>query len=64
MQRFLNILRHTKTSLTGNDLLQMGIKKSPLIGSILDSIRNARLNGSVTNKRQEIDFVKANYINN
>tara|TARA_B100000029_G_C17230636_1_gene835191 strand:- start:174 stop:326 length:153 start_codon:yes stop_codon:yes gene_type:complete len=49
--------------LTGNDILNMGIINGPLIGSILEALRDARLQGLIGSKQEEIDFVTKNYIN-
>ncbi len=61
--RFVNTLRNIKPMLTGNDILNMGIINGPLIGSILEALRDARLQGLIGSKQEEIDFVTKNYIN-
>lgn len=62
LMRFVSTLRHVKPIITGNEILNMGIVKSPLIGTILDSIRDARLDGLITQKQEEVDFVINNYL--
>lgn len=54
---FLSKLRYVKPSLTGKDLTRMGVVPGPHIKEILDLLRNARLDGKVTSKREEEELV-------
>jgi len=58
IQLFLNKLRYVKSTLTGNDLIRMGITPGPQIKEILNLLHEARLDGKVTNKQDEVELVK------
>ena len=58
IQLFLNKLRYVKSALTGNDLKKMGIAPGPRIKEILNLLHEARLDGKVTSKQDEVDLVK------
>lgn len=53
VELYLNILRHVKPALSGEDLKQMGIAEGPAIKKILASLREARLDGTVNSKAEE-----------
>jgi tRNA nucleotidyltransferase (CCA-adding enzyme) len=55
---FLNRLKDIKVSLTGDDLIRMGIAPGPQIKEILDLLHKARLNGKITTRQQEEEVVK------
>jgi len=55
---FLNRLRYIQVSLTGEDLIRMGIAPGPQIGEILDLLHKARLNGKITTRHDEEEVVK------
>jgi len=50
---FLDKLRFTKTMLTGDDLIEMGIAPGPRIKEILDKLLDARLDGRVKTREDE-----------
>jgi len=50
--------RHEVTFLNGAGLKKMGYKPGPLFSEILDALLDARLNGAVHTKEDEIDFVR------
>jgi tRNA nucleotidyltransferase (CCA-adding enzyme) len=50
--------QHVKPSLTGADLKALGLKPGPLYKKILDRLRDARLNGTVTTEADERALVK------
>ncbi len=54
-------LKHMKPQLRGRDLVDMGFKPGPVFGKILESVLEARLNGLVTSKEDEIEFVKERF---
>jgi len=58
LKLFQDELRYVKPTLTGNDLLRMGIPPGPEIKDILDRLHEARLDGKVASKQGEIDLVK------
>jgi len=58
IQLFLDKLRYVKPTLTGNNLQKMGIAPGPRMKEILQRLHEARLNGKVTNKRDEVKLVE------
>ncbi len=57
IQLFLKKLRYVKTSLTGDDLIKMGIEPGPRIKEVLERLRDARLDGEIITKDMEISTV-------
>ena len=58
LQLFLDKLRYVKPILTGDDLLKMGIAPGPHLKEILQLLHDARLDGKVTSRQDEVDLVK------
>ncbi|GAI14624.1 unnamed protein product [marine sediment metagenome] len=58
IQLFLKKLRYVKPALTGNDLQKMGITPGPHIKEILNLLHEARLDGKVTSKQEEVELVE------
>jgi len=58
LKLFRDKLRYVKSTLTGNDLINMGIPPGPKIKEILGRLHEARLDSKVTSKQGEIDLVK------
>ena len=57
LERYVNELRYVKPSLTGDDLLLLGVPEGPLVGEALEMLRQARLEGHAPTRRDEIDLV-------
>ena len=55
---FLCKLRYVKPALTGDDLQKMGVAPGPRIKEILNLLRNARLDGEVSSKKEEEELVR------
>ena len=55
---YLTHLRNVKVDLTGEDLKALGIPTGPLYKKILAEILNAKLDGKVKSRDEEIQFVK------
>lgn len=55
---FLHKLRYVKPALTGEDLVRMGVTPGPRIGEILNLLRNARLDGKVSSRKEEAELVE------
>jgi tRNA nucleotidyltransferase (CCA-adding enzyme) len=55
---FLNRLNNIQVSLTGDDLIQMGIAPGPQIKEILDLLHKAKLNGKITTRQDEEEVIK------
>lgn len=56
---FLAEGRGHRPILTGDDLLALGVPKGPAVGALLDRLRDARLDGTVTTRDEEIAVVKS-----
>lgn len=50
--------------LTGQDVLDLGFRPGPLIGSILEGLRNARLDGDIETRDEEIEWIRASFPGN
>lgn len=59
---FLAKLRYIRPTLTGNDLISMGIAQGPRIKEILNRLHDARLDGKVKSKQGEEEMVKESRI--
>jgi len=55
---FLNKLRYIKPALNGEDLQRMGVAAGPRIKEILNLLREARLDGKVSSKKDEEGLVE------
>lgn len=55
---YLTTLRYVKPSLSGKDLLSMGVIQGPQVGKILRELKAAMIEGRVTNRQQEIRVAK------
>jgi len=55
---FLNRLKDVQVSLTGDDLIQMGIAPGPQIKEILDLLHQAKLNGKIATRHDEEEVIK------
>jgi len=60
---FFTKLKGTKVSLNGRELITMGHKPGLLFKEIFDSILEAKLDGDVSTKEDEIEFVKERFGN-
>ena len=58
LQLFLSKLRYTNPTLTGNDLQDTGIPRGPKIKRILGLLHEARLDGKVSDKKEEVELVQ------
>jgi tRNA nucleotidyltransferase (CCA-adding enzyme) len=57
-QLYLDELRYVKTSLNGDDLISLGIKQGPSIKLLLGLLLDARLDGEVTSREDEVRLLK------
>ena len=62
IELYLNVLRHVQTSLNGGDLKRMGIPEGPKIKEVLHNLREAKLDGRVSNKKEEEEMVRGQRI--
>ena len=52
--RFLDVTRHVKLAIGGEDLLELGFEASPEMGEVLRSVLHLRLNGVVRSRDEEL----------
>lgn len=57
-KRYLDKLRHIKISVTGEDLLSLGIQPSPKYQEIFDEVLKAKLENPNMTKEDELEIVK------
>ncbi|MBI4299472.1 MAG: CCA tRNA nucleotidyltransferase [Chloroflexi bacterium] len=55
---YLNQLRFIKPLLGGRELIRMGVPQGPLVGKLLEELHAARLNGRVSNRDDEEEWVR------
>jgi tRNA nucleotidyltransferase (CCA-adding enzyme) len=55
-------LQHARVHLTGNDLKQLGIVPGKSYRRILDCLQDAVLNGQVSGRADELNFVRRNFL--
>ncbi len=53
--------KHIRPQIRGKDLLNMGFKPGPIFGKILEAVHEAKLNGIVKSKEDEIEFVRERF---
>jgi tRNA nucleotidyltransferase (CCA-adding enzyme) len=58
---FVTHLRHYKTHIQGADLKKMGYKTGPIFKTILNHLLEAKLDGEVESREDEIEFIRQNY---
>jgi tRNA nucleotidyltransferase/poly(A) polymerase len=46
---------------TGSDLLGLGFQEGPLVGEILDEIREKQISGEISDTKQALTFIQATY---
>ncbi|MCF7936378.1 MAG: CBS domain-containing protein [Synergistales bacterium] len=56
---YLTQLHRTRPMLTGGDILEFGVPSGPEVGRLLEGLLNARLDGDVVTREDEIDWVLA-----
>lgn len=58
IELYLNVLKYVRPSLKGEDINKLGIKSGPKIKEVLDSLLEAKLDGTVNNRREEEEMVR------
>ena len=51
-----------KTKLTGDDLIGMGIEPGPIFQDVFKVLRDARVNGQVVSRDEEVILVKSKFL--
>jgi tRNA nucleotidyltransferase (CCA-adding enzyme) len=62
IQRYLVKLRNVKVEMTGNDLIDLGVKQGPAIGKVLAALLDARLDGLIDDREGELRFARENFL--
>jgi tRNA nucleotidyltransferase (CCA-adding enzyme) len=57
IELYLNVLRHVNPAIHGEGLKRMGIPEGPRMKQILHLLRQARLDGRVTSRKEEMEMV-------
>jgi hypothetical protein len=55
---YMTQLRHVLPSISGSDLLELGVGRGPDIGKILSAVRMEKLDGRLVTKEEELGFAK------
>lgn len=55
---YMNYLRHIRPTLTGDDILDMGIPPGPMVGDILASLHRGKMDGELISRQDEVDMVR------
>ena len=58
ISNYFTRLRHTQPSVTGKDLIKMGLEPGPNFKEILQAVLDAKLNGRLKTRNDELGFVK------
>ncbi|HUV91411.1 MAG TPA: CBS domain-containing protein [Anaerolineae bacterium] len=58
LERYQSEWRRVETALTGDDLRAMGLKPGPLFRELLGALREARLDGRVRTREEEVGMVE------
>ncbi|MEA1963852.1 MAG: CBS domain-containing protein, partial [Candidatus Aerophobetes bacterium] len=58
---FLSRLEGVKTKVDGDDLKRIGYKPSPEFKEILEEVKKVKLDGLLTTKKEEIDYIKSKF---
>ena len=57
LDQYLGTLLHVRPEINGNDLLGAGVPEGPEVGIMLDEVLRARMDGIVSTKEEELEFV-------
>jgi tRNA nucleotidyltransferase (CCA-adding enzyme) len=58
ISHFFTDLRRTQLSLKGRDLKKMGLKPGPVYRQVMEAVLDARLDGKLKSKKDEIEFAR------
>ena len=58
LELYLSKLKQIKTSLNGKDLISLGVAEGPRVGQILGELRNARIEGNIAGREDELAMVR------
>ena len=57
IELYLSKLQNIKTALSGRDLVALGVPPGPQVKRLLDGLLDARLNGQISTRREEEEWV-------
>jgi tRNA nucleotidyltransferase (CCA-adding enzyme) len=58
ISHFFTDLRRTRLSLKGSDLKKMGLKPGPVYRQVMEAVLDAKLDGTLKSKKDEIEFAR------
>jgi tRNA nucleotidyltransferase (CCA-adding enzyme) len=58
LRRYITDLRHRTLSVSGDDLLAMGMKKGPAVGRLLERLREMRVKETIQGRDQELSAAR------
>jgi tRNA nucleotidyltransferase (CCA-adding enzyme) len=58
ISHYFTDLRRTKLSIKGRDLKQMGLKPGPVYRQVMEAVLDARLDGALKSKKDEVEFAR------
>ena len=58
IELYLNVLRHVNPTLSGEDLVKLGVPRGPKIKEVSQKLREARLDGKINSKKGEEEMVR------
>ena len=58
LECYLTALRHVKPALNGRDLISLGVAQGPPVGEVLQELKNARIDGRIATREEEIQLVR------
>jgi tRNA nucleotidyltransferase (CCA-adding enzyme) len=61
IQLYLDALRYVNPTLTGEDLKKLGVPEGPKIKEILELLREARLDGKVSTRKEEEEMARTKF---
>jgi len=59
---FTKYYKQAELSLTGNDLVEMGIKPGPVFQSVFKALREAHVKGAIETREEEVAWVKKQFL--
>ena len=58
LRRYVREWRKVKPAITGDDLLELGAVEGPMVGEVLNILRDARLDGMVSSEEAELEMAR------
>lgn len=58
LKRYLSDIRHRTLSVTGDDLLALGMKKGPSVGRLLERLREMRVQEIIKGREPELEYAR------